>query len=54
MKITTIAFLLVLSIGAIQCVDWANITATELNDLPTSAFTTITADQLASIPPEVN
>ena len=54
MKSITTALLIVLSIGAIQCVNWSNITVTELNNLPPSAFTTITADQLASIPSDVS
>jgi hypothetical protein len=52
-SITTTALLLLISIGAIQCINWSNITATELSELSNSAFSSISADELGSIPDQV-
>lgn len=52
-SITITSLIFVLSFGAIQCINWSNITATELGNLPPSDFATITAAELSSIPPQV-
>lgn len=54
MKSTTITAIFLVLVGTIHCVDWANLTAAELSQLPQDAFTTITASELGSIPPPVS
>ncbi len=54
---TSTIVIIVLSLSALQmggCVNWANITAAELSALPAIDFTTITSQELSSIPSQVS